>query len=61
MGTSRDHLGWPRLSYREQSREEDEEADSGNDGKTTSDSVLSLDGISYYGKLRRARSGGSWL
>ena len=31
----------------------------GNDGKTTSKSGLALNGISYYGKLRTARSGGS--
>ena len=35
-GTSNDHLDWPRLSYREQFKEGDEEADRGNDGKTTS-------------------------
>ena len=33
----------------------------GNDGKTTSKRGLALNGISYYGKPRRARSGGSWL
>ena len=38
---------------------DNKEADSGNDGKTTSQSGLALNGISYYGKLRR--SGGSWL
>ena len=42
-------------------KEGDEEADRGNDGKTTSKSGLALNGISYYGKLRTARSGGSWL
>ena len=31
-----------------------------NNGKTTSKSGLALNGI-YYGKLRTARSGGSWL
>ena len=31
------------------------------DGKTTSKSGLALNGTSYYGKLRIARSGGSWL
>ena len=41
------------------SRGEDEEADRGDDGKTTSNSGLALNGISYYGKLRTARSGGS--
>ena len=46
------HLDWPRLSNREQFKEEDEEADTGNDGKTTSKSGLALNGISYYGKLR---------
>ena len=54
-------VDWPRLSYREQFKEGDEEADRGNDGKTTSRSGLTLDGISYYGKQRTARSGGSWL
>ena len=39
----------------------DEEADRGNDGKTTSKSGLALNGTSYYGKPRTARSGGSWL
>ena len=58
---SHDHLDWPRLSYREQFREKDEETDRGNDRKTTSKSALALNGISYYGKLRTARSGGSWL
>ena len=36
-GTSHDHLDWPRLSYREQFKEGDEETDRGNDGKTTSE------------------------
>ena len=48
-------------TYREQFKEEDKEADRGNDGKTTAKSGLALNGISYYGKLRTARSGGSWL
>ena len=39
----------------------DEAADRGNDGKTTSKSELALDGIYNSGKLRTARSGGSWL
>ena len=60
-GTSHDHLNWPRLSYREQFKEEDEEADRENDGKTTSKSGLALDGTSCYGKLRTVRSEGSWL
>ena len=54
------YLHWLRLSYREQFKEGDEEADRGNDGKTTSKSELALNGISYYGKLRTARSGGSY-
>ena len=84
-------LPWPRLSYREQFKEGDEEEDRGNDGKTTSKSGLAktvlqgtvqggrrrggqrkrwednikecagLNGTSYYGKLRTARSGGIWL
>ena len=58
---SHNHLDWPRLSYSEQFKEGDEEADRGNDGKTTSKSRLALSGISYYGKLRTAKSGGSWL
>ena len=45
----------------EQFKEEDEEADRGNDGKTTSKSGLALNGTSCYGKLRTVRSGGSWL
>ena len=60
-GTSHDHLDWPRLSYRDQIKEGDEEADRGNDGKTTSKSGLALNGIYYYGKLRSAKSGGNWL
>ena len=60
-GTSHDHLDWPRQSYREQFKEGDEEADRGNDGKTTSKSGLALNGIYYCEKLRKARSGGSWL
>ena len=58
---SHSHLDWPRLSYREQFKEGDEEADRVNDGKTTSKSGLALSGLSYYGKLGSARSGGSWL
>ena len=46
-GTSHDHLDWPRLSYREQFKEEDEEADRGSDGKTASKSGLASNGISY--------------
>ena len=41
--------------------EGDEDADRGNDGKTTSKCGLALNGISHYGKLRNVRSGGSWL
>ena len=59
LASPHDHLDWPRLSYREQFNEGDEEADRGNDGKTTSKSGLALNGISCYGKLRTARSGGS--
>ena len=58
---SQDHWDWPRLSYWEQYKEGDKEADRGNDGKTTSKSGLALNGTAYYGKLRTARSGGSWL
>ena len=60
-GTSHNHLDWPRLPYREQFKEKDEEADRGIDGKTTSKSGLALNRTSCYGKLRTARSGGSWL
>ena len=49
-----DHLDWPRLFYKEQFKEGDEEADRGNDGKTTSKSGLALN-RSYYGKPRTAR------
>ena len=55
MDMSHDHLDWPRLSYREQFKEGDEEADRGNDGKTTLKSGLALNGTSYCGKLRTAR------
>ena len=47
------------LSNREQFKEGNEEADRGNDGKTTPKSGLVLNGAYYYGKLRTARSGGS--
>ena len=60
-GTSHDHLDWPRLSNREQFKEGDEEADRGNNGKTTSKNGLALNEIYYYGKPRIARSGGSRL
>ena len=52
---SHDHLDWPRLSYREQLKEGDEEADRGNDRKTTSNSGLALNGISYYQKRKEWR------
>ena len=45
-------MDWPRLSYREQFKEGDEEADRGNDGKTTSKGGLALNGIYFYGKPR---------
>ena len=60
-GTSHDHLDRPRLSYREQFKEGDEDADRGYDRKTTSKSGLTLNGLSYYGKPRTTRSGGIWL
>ena len=60
-GTSHYHLDWPVLSYMEQFKGGDEEADRGNDGKETSKSGLALNGIPYYGKPRTARNGGSWL
>ena len=49
---------WPRLFSREQYKVGDEEADRGNDGKTTSKSGLALNGTAYCGKPRTARSGG---
>ena len=61
MSMSHDHLDCPRLSNREQFRKGHEEADRGNNGKATSKSGLALNGISYYGKPRTARSGRSWL
>ena len=45
----------------EQVKKGDEETDRESDGKTTSKSGLALNETSYYGKLRIARSGGSWL
>ena len=48
----------PRLFYREQYEVEDEEEHRENDGKTTSESGLALNGTSHCGKLRTARSGG---
>ena len=53
--------GLAKTILQEQFKEGDEEADRGNDGKTTSKSGLALNGTSYYGKLRTASSGGSWL
>ena len=52
--------GLAKKSYREQFKEEDEEADRGNDGKTTSKSGLALNGTSCYKKLRTARSRKEW-
>ena len=51
---SHNHLDWPRLSYREQFKGEDKEADRENDGKTTSESGLALIGISYCRKLENS-------
>ena len=42
-----DHLDWPRRSYREQFKEGEEEADRGNNGKTTSKRGLALNKIYY--------------
>ena len=53
--------GLAKTIPQEQFKEGDEKADRGNDGKTTSKSGLALNGISYYGKLRTDRSGGSQL
>ena len=53
--------GLAKTILQEQFKKRDEEADRGNDGKTTSMSGLALNGISYYGKLRTAKSGGSCL
>ena len=61
MGRQHQRVDWPRLSYSEQYKEGDEEADRGNDGKTTSKSGQALNGTSYCGKPRTATSGGSWL
>ena len=52
---SHDHLDWPRLSYREQIKEGDEEADRGNDGKTTSKNRLALNSL-----LRKAENREGW-
>ena len=40
MGRQHQRMDWPRLSYREQFKEADEEADRGNDVKTSSKSGL---------------------
>ena len=40
MGRHHQRVDWPRLSYREQFKEVDEEADRGNDGTTTSKNGL---------------------
>ena len=61
MGTSRDHLDWPGLTYREQYMEGDKEADRENDGKIISDRGLALNGTLYCGMMRTAKSRGSWL
>ena len=50
-------MDWPRLSYREQFKEGDEEADRGNDGKTTSKSGLAFD---WNIVLRKAENGEDW-
>ena len=47
MGRQHQRVDWPRLSFREQYKEGDEEADRGNDGKTTSKSGLAFNGTSY--------------
>ena len=52
------HLYWPRLSYREQFKEGDEEADRGNDGKTTSKSGLALHGMYYYAEAENREEWG---
>jgi len=53
VGTSCEHSDWPRLSYREQYKEGDEEADRENDGKTTtSETGLAFSGVICYGKLK---------
>ena len=56
MGRQHQRVDWPRLSFREQFKEGDEEADRGNDGKTTSKSGLALNAIYYFEKPRTARS-----
>ena len=56
-----DLLDWPRLSYREEFKEGDEEADRETMGRQHLRVDWALNGISYHGKLRTARSGGSWL
>ena len=61
MGTSHDHLDWTRLSYREQFKEGDDEADREDDRKTTSESGLAFNGTSFCENLRTVRRGGNWL
>ena len=52
-----DHLDWPRLSCREQFKEGDEEADRGNDGKTTSKEWT---GLEWNIILREAENREEW-
>ena len=61
MGGQHQSADWPRLSYREQYKEGDEEADRGNDGKTTSKSGLFWNGIYYYEKPSTTMTGEIWL
>ena len=49
------------LSYTEQHKDGDKEADRGYDGKTTSKCGLTLNGTAYCRNPRAARSGGSCL
>jgi len=54
-------MDWPRLSYREQYKEGDEEAVRENDEKTTREGGLALGGTICYRTQRTVGSGGSWL
>ena len=62
MGRQHQRMDWPRLSYGAQFKEADEEADRGNDGKTTSKSELAktiLQGTVKGGR-RRGRQRKRW-
>ena len=57
MGTLHHHLDWPRLSYREQHKEEDEEVYREYDGK---DNIKEWTGLEWNIILRKAENREEW-